>query len=484
MSLALEIKNLSLSYDLTEEKSDNLTQIKSDDLTEVKANADKQWIFKDLNFQIKSGEFILVAGPSGCGKSSLMNAINGVIPNLKKAQVRGDIYIQGKRITDSTVRERTKLVGSVFQNPREQIIFDEVADEIVFPMENLGKSPRKMREKLTALLKMTGLRAGSKTATLSGGEKQKLITACTLAMEQKILLLDEPLANMDANSAIELLTLLRKLAKQEDYTVVLIEHRQELVLPYIDRVFSCVKSDLENVDMKIEIWENIKEYQTYFCVIPQQKTWTAKIATNDKDAETVFSVNNMTYHIENCFLFNNFSWQVKRGDEWVILGENGCGKTTLLKLLIGFEKPSKGRISSLFNKREKRKKIGYVLQNPDYQLFMPRVKDELYLNSKSPEFIKQLIDLFGFDNMLERHPLSLSEGQKRKLGFACIIANEPEILFLDEPTVGLDTGSLEQLLSGLRLLKQKSEQDLTVISISHDKRAIPYLGNKFLTLSK
>ncbi|HHT23941.1 MAG TPA: ATP-binding cassette domain-containing protein, partial [Clostridiaceae bacterium] len=128
MSLALEIKNLSLSYDLTEEKSD----------------ADKQWVFQDLNFQIESGEFILVAGPSGCGKSSLMNAINGVIPNLKKAQVRGDIYIQGKRITDSTVRERTKLVGSVFQNPREQIIFDEVADEIVFPMENLGKSPRKM----------------------------------------------------------------------------------------------------------------------------------------------------------------------------------------------------------------------------------------------------------------------------------------------------------------------------------------------------
>ena len=484
MSFALEIKNLSLSYDLTEGKSDNLTQIKSDDLTEIKSDADKQWIFKDLNFQIKSGEFILVAGPSGCGKSSLMNAINGVIPNLKKAHVRGDIYIQGKRITDSMVRERTKLVGSVFQNPREQIIFDEVADEIVFPMENLGKSPRKMREKLTALLKMTGLRAGSKTAILSGGEKQKLITACTLAMEQKILLLDEPLANMDANSAIELLTLLRKLSKQEDYTVVLIEHRQELVLPYIDRVFSCVKSDLENADMKIEIWENIKEYQTYLCVIPQQKTWTAKIATNDKDAETIFSVNNMTYHIENCFLFNNFSWQVKRGDEWVILGENGCGKTTLLKLLIGFEKPSKGRISSLFNKREKRKKVGYVLQNPDYQLFMPRVKDELYLNSKSPEFIEQLIELFGFENMLERHPLSLSEGQKRKLGFACIIANEPEILFLDEPTVGLDTGSLEQLLSGLRLLKQKSDKDLTIISISHDKRAIPYLGNKFLTLSK
>ena len=127
---SLRNKNLSLSYDLTEEKSD----------------ADKQWVFQDLNFQIESGEFILVAGPSGCGKSSLMNAINGVIPNLKKPCQRIYLYTR-QRITDSTVRERTKLVGSVFQNPREQIIFDEVADETFFPwktlenrLENAGKA--------------------------------------------------------------------------------------------------------------------------------------------------------------------------------------------------------------------------------------------------------------------------------------------------------------------------------------------------------
>jgi energy-coupling factor transporter ATP-binding protein EcfA2 len=114
---------------------------------------------------------------------------------------------------------------------------------------------------------------------------------------------------------------------------------------------------------------------------------------------------------------------------------------------------------------------------------MHKVRDELYLNSKSPDFIEELIRLFDFGGMLDRHPLSLSEGQKRKLGFACIIAQEPEILFLDEPTVGLDTASIEQLLHAITLLKERSGITLTTISVSHDKRAIPYLGNKFLSLS-
>jgi len=175
VSLALEVKNLCLSYDFSKEMTDE----------------ERRWIFRDLSFQMKPGELILMTGPSGCGKSSLMNMLNGVIPHLKKAHVRGDVYIRGQKITDSTVRERTRSVGSVFQNPREQIIFDDVSAEIVFPMENIGKRPRECRRNWTTLLSMTGLVADAKTAALSGGEKQKLMTACTLAMGQNILLLDE-----------------------------------------------------------------------------------------------------------------------------------------------------------------------------------------------------------------------------------------------------------------------------------------------------
>ena len=161
MNFALEVSGLSLSYDLSEDK----------------ACAEKHWVFKDLSFRIKPGEFILMAGHTGCGKSSLMNVINGVIPNLKKAHVEGEIYVQGKRITGNSVRERTRLLGSVFQNAREQIIFDEVSDEIVFPMENIGETPSKMSARLKTLLNMIALLPDAKTATLSGGEKQKLITA-------------------------------------------------------------------------------------------------------------------------------------------------------------------------------------------------------------------------------------------------------------------------------------------------------------------
>lgn len=465
MSCALEVVNLSLSYDLSEDKT----------------NREKRWIFRDLNFKINQGDFIMLTGHSGCGKSSLLNMINGVIPNLKKADVGGDVYIHGQRVTDSPVKERTKSVGSVFQNPREQIIFAQVADEIIFPMENINETPRRMREKLTSLLNMTGLSGDAKTTTLSGGEKQKLMTACTLGMGQKILLLDEPLANMDARSAEELLELLKQLADEEDYTVILSEHRQELVLPYADKVYSCVKSDDENIEMTLKIFENAKDYRCSIAPLPDCiKHVTTKMTSN---AETVFSVENIDYRLGDRILFEDFSWELKRGEEWVVLGENGCGKTTLLNLLFGFVRPTSGAIVTPYNRKSKRKKIGYVLQNPDYQLFMPRVRDELYLNAKSPEFVEQLIHLFSFEHMLERHPLSLSEGQKRKLGFACILANEPEVLLLDEPTVGLDDAGMEQLLHALALLNARTGNDRTIVTVSHDKRAIPYLGDQFLILS-
>jgi energy-coupling factor transporter ATP-binding protein EcfA2 len=465
MSCALEVVNLSLSFDFSEGKTDR----------------EKQWVFKDLNFKITEGDFIMLTGHSGCGKSSLINMINGVIPHLKKADVQGDIYIHGHRVTDSPVRERTKAVGSVFQNPREQIIFDRVVDEIVFPMENINETPQRMRDKLNALLSMTDLSAGAQTATLSGGEKQKLMTACTLGMGQKILLLDEPLANMDVRSAKELLELLKRLSDEEGYTVILSEHRQELVLPYVDKVFFCVKSFDENVEMTLEIRDNAENYECDLSSLPDR---TSRKKTNvAADAEPVFSVENIDYRVGDRALFDNFSWQINRGEEWVILGENGCGKTTLLNLLFGFVRPTSGAIVSPYNKKRSKRKIGYVLQNPDYQLFMPRVKDELYLNASSPEFVEQLIQLFGFEHMLERHPLSLSEGQKRKLGFACIIANEPEVLFLDEPTVGLDDEGMEQLLRALTLFNEKTGNDRTIVTVSHDKRAIPYLGDQFLVLS-
>ncbi|HHW93364.1 MAG TPA: ATP-binding cassette domain-containing protein [Clostridiaceae bacterium] len=465
MSCVLEVVNLSLSYDVSKERT----------------NREQQWIFKELNFKVSQGDFIMLTGHSGCGKSSLLNMINGVIPNLKKAEVEGDIYIHGQRVTDRSVRERTKSVGSVFQNPREQIIFDQVADEIVFPMENINETPMRMREKLTSLLDMTGLSADAKTATLSGGEKQKLMTACTLGMDQKILLLDEPLANMDARSAKELLELLKRLSDEENYTVILSEHRQELVLPYVDKVFSCVKSVDKNVEMTLEFRDNAEDYECGLSSLPDRPSRETAQAT--AGAKPVFSVENIDYRVGDRFLFNNFSWQINKGEEWVILGENGCGKTTLLNLLFGLVRPTAGAIVSPYSKKRNKRKIGYVLQNPDYQLFMPHVKDELYLNAKSPEFVERLIRLFGFEHMLERHPLSLSEGQKRKLGFACIIANEPEVLFLDEPTAGLDDEGMEQLLHALQILNEKTDNDRTIVTISHDKRAIPYLGDQFLVLS-
>lgn len=460
----LEIKDLSLAYSSTGET-----------------------ILSRISTTIKSGQFVLIAGSSGSGKSSLINCINGVVSGLKQTTISGDITLDGKSLFEKNVAERAKIIGSVLQNPDDQIIFENIEDEVAFPLENLAVKPEDMADRITQALQFMHLDLNTDPTNLSGGEKQSLITAVTLAMKQRILLFDEPLANLDHNSALELLHNLKELCQKYSYTVILAEHRLDWILPFIDKVLWLDQAKLQefqDISLFKKYWDDqiLKSLQVKQNYSAKQESLTKDgenhLSDNDEKKTVLFKLENISLSYNKRLILNNINLTLKRDDNWVMIGDNGSGKSTLVSILSGLTKPDQGRVYCIYPKRKKFKKIGVIMQNPNYQLFMPTVYQEISFQSISEKRTKELIAAFELGGLEDRHPQSLSEGQKRKIGVAAILTMNPEVLFFDEPTVGQDYHSLALIIEELERMKLK--QSLTTITITHDWRCAASLGNKII----
>lgn len=444
----LEVKNLSLKY------GNNI-------------------VFENLNLSFDYGQLVLIYGKSGCGKSSLFHIINGIIENASNASYSGDLLINSKSILEESVAKRSSYIGSVLQNPRDQIIFSSVEDELVFPMENIGLDKSEMHDRLRKYREELSF-YNTDTNNLSGGEQQKIMTYASLTMDQDIYILDEPLANLDLNQANELLSKLSDLAKKSGKLIIVFEHRLDLVRPYVDFEIDFEKvANLEKTNN--ESFRNIRN-------------------TNDYKS-MVFKLEDINYSINKKTILENISFKVNLGEFITIVGDNGAGKTTLLSILSGLNKKYEGKIYSDFSfenkniiskKNARKLKVATVLQNPDYQLFMSTVLDELSLSTDDIEFRNWLVNRFDLKDLLNRHPLSLSEGQKRKLSIAVMLSMKPDVLILDEPSVGLDINSILQVIDGINeynnLRIESGNIPLTLISVSHDKTIIDNLSDKIVKL--
>ena len=428
----------------------------------------KEIILKNVNMEALYGEITLLAGMSGSGKSTILNLITGIIPNIIKGDIKGEILINNENIIGKSISEISKMVGVVLQNADSQIIMPHVEEEIAFGLENINMERENIKNKINEMCNILSLNKNAKCKTLSGGEKQRLMSGAILAMGQKIIILDEPLANIDKFGAKILLDALLNL-KNKGYAIIIIEHRLDMLIKYIDKIYDIkngIINKIENINKYLEDEKNII------------KDNGIKIESNEK----IYEVKKLIYKIKDKTIINNISFDINEGERVLILGENGKGKTTLVRLLSKMIKPTEGDIKQYITNKKRNwfNEIGIVYQNPNYQLFMPTVEKEILYNAKSKELAYELLNKFDLEKYKNRHPLSLSEGEKRKLTVALVLARLPKVLFLDEPTVGQDYDNLLNMINIINEFRNKYKT--TIITISHDIRCANSLCDKCIIL--
>nr|WP_318659212.1 ABC transporter ATP-binding protein [uncultured Treponema sp.] len=420
-------------------------------------------VLKKFDFNLEYGKVTLLSGVSGSGKSTLLSLINGIIPRVIPGLFDGEILIDGEDIKSKSMSQISRKVGSVLQNAESQIINQTVEDEIAFGCENFGFEPSLIATQIDKSCLLMQIQKEWKTRTLSGGQKQRLVTASTLAMNGDILIFDEPLANLDGEGALILLELLKGLALNGK-AVLLVEHRLDVALPYADIVWNLKDGRVEKVRNKNEFLKSQSD------VI--QSGGKPEVTV---PRDTALLLTGIKKKFGSREILRGIDLEIKKGERILLTGENGCGKSTLMSIIARLLKADEGKISQYLNLDLNRragkkwfKTCGVVFQNPNYQLFAGSVRDEILFGAENKDYALCLADWFELTPLLDRHPHSLSEGQKRRLTVCSILAQKPKLLLLDEPTVGQDYHNLRNMIEIINHVHK--EQQNTMITITHDIR--------------
>ena len=424
---------------------------------------------ENINLKINAGEIVVCTGLSGCGKTTLIRLINGLCPHYYKGNLQGQVKICGEDTKDKTISSISRLTGSLFQDPEQQFFALNVDDELAFALECKGESPEKIQADIneTALdFKITNILSSSVT-NLSEGQKQKVGLAGIILQKVKVIILDEPTANLDVESTNELAEKLYKL-KQKGYAVLIVDHRLYWTKNIADRYIVMSKgkiikegSFLRNIDIK-DNRNNLDD-----CSLSEN---------------VCLKIENMSFNYKGKQkIFNNTSFTIPYGVT-AVLGHNGAGKTTLARLITGLNKITSGKIllnNKLTDKKNLKSNASLVLQNADFQLYMRSCFEEVYTSidiahkkMKADDKIKMTEDIleqFGLIRLKDRHPQSLSGGEKQRLVIACAVAKKPDVIILDEPTSGLDGKNMQKVAD---ILNDMAEKGAAVIVITHDLELI------------
>ncbi|SEQ38160.1 energy-coupling factor transport system ATP-binding protein [Treponema bryantii] len=441
------------------------TVLQAEDLTFSYMDSDEG--IKNVNFEIKKGEVILLTGNSGCGKSTLLKCLNGLIPAVTEGHLSGKLMINGKEYSKLKMHELNSDIGSVFQNPRSQFFTDNTTSELVFPMENYGWTKATMEKKLAQLTEEFGLKnlLDKNIFILSSGERQMIALASALTMNQKIVLFDEPSANLDYGNAMKLGSIIERL-KADGMTVIVADHRFYYLNDIIDKVFI-----MENGELTVYNSERAFKKGTYdtrsFDLFSLDVPYLLKLPKTEEHIKPVAELQGAGY--KNILIDVNL--KLYKGEITVLVGCNGTGKTTLAKLLCKTYKPDYGKVttSSL---------PFFIMQDPDYQLFGTSVKNELSLVKKAPQEIDECLEYLGLGKFKDSHPFELSGGQKQRLQIGMAMLCDRDLIIFDEPTSGLDVSSMEKVSNEIIKLREKS----SVLVISHDYEFIRHVADRIIFL--
>ena len=478
----------------------------------------------NINFSIDEGDFVLICGESGCGKSTLLRHLK---PELSPhGQVSGDIYYYSQKINDYSSKQLASEIGYVLQNPDSQIVTDKVWHELAFGLENMGLDTQSIRLRVAEMASFFGIQGWFRKNVndLSGGQKQLLNLASIMAMQPKILILDEPTSQLDPIAAKDFIDTLVRINKELSTTIIMTEHNLEDIYSVCDKVIvmedgkvicndtNYKVADILSGDKNHKMFKSlptpskiynqlngylecaskspltVKDCRQWLNDSMDEVTITklddteTEINIDEKDREIAIELKDVYFQYNKISepTIRDLSFKVYKGEIYSILGGNGTGKSTTLSLVARQRKPQRGKIfinniemKKYNNKSLYENNLALLPQNPQSLFVFETVREDLeevlILKNKDREYIdkevKRVSKLLDIEHLLEHHPYDLSGGELQKAGMAKVMLLNPKIILLDEPTKGLDAYCKEEI--GKMLLKLR-DTGVTIVVVSHD----------------
>lgn len=428
---------------------------------------------KGINLNIDRGQLLVITGKSGCGKSTLAKALAGFLFQDEVARFEGEIWVNETDMTQIPLYAASERVAYVQQNPEDQFCTLTVQDEIAFGLENRKVQPTEIEARIQNALAVVhgkGL-MDRDLATLSGGEKQKIAIASMLALSPDVLILDEPTSNLDPTATRHTFETLHTLARMQGLTIIIIEHKLQQI------------ADLDPKVIVMDQGRCIGE-ETVTDFLASQLRLEDSLVDGicrpgfAQKADPVLSLSGVDLTLNQTPILKSIDLELYPGEFIGLMGPNGSGKSSLLLTLMGLLQPNRGSKFGLGRDLTKEKvselvrEMGFIFQNPDHQLFTASIWEEalfalanlgLLSSSKEAE-AKAWLERLGLANDLERHPQTLSYGEKRRLNLVSVILHNPKILLIDEMLIGQD---LENAVTWMGLLRGYCLQGNTVLLVNH-----------------
>lgn len=452
----------------------------------------KTWILDGIDLEIAYGQRIAIIGKNGSGKSTLAKIIAGLSsPDSGIVTLCGIKVFEANNVDSKAYQKARESIGALFQSPEDQIVTTVVEDDVAFGLENLCASKEFMKQNISNALRAVNMENHrfSDPSNMSGGQQQRVAIASSIATKSKLLVLDEPTSMLDSCAKEDVNKLFNKL-QTSGTTIVQVTHKIS-ECKNADRILMLENGKLRDVSL-LELDEFFTEKSP---AVIESKSMTE----NAKKSNTAIEISNLNVSYTNSQtpIIRDYSLSVKSGEIVAIMGKNGCGKSTLAKAICALIKYDSGSIcvngikisekTSKSQMREIRKNIGYVMQLPEQQLFAQTVFEDVAYGPKNfglegrelHSRVLNALKSLHIEHLAQKSPFELSGGQQRLAAIAGILACNPKILVLDEPTAGLD---FEYAKIVLKILSDLHNKGVTIIVITHDLNEAKSLGARIVTL--